>query len=102
MGEPVAWDDLDPMERAVLCSLWKEAEEAWHANVPPRVLLRNLHPKLRDMGEMMKALKRLIRKGLAAWYPARRGRTVTITPQGKKLARQHCIEDWENIRQGKT
>ncbi len=96
------WEELSPEERAVLCSLWKEAPQAWKANVPPRVLLRNLHPKLRDKTLIRKALKKLIDRGLAAWYPSRRDKTVTITPEGKRLAAQHCIEDWDKIRRGKS
>ena len=51
------WEELSPEERAVLCSLWKEAPQAWKANVPPRVLLRNLHPKLRDTTLLRKTIK---------------------------------------------
>jgi len=46
--------------------------------------------------------QKLIVKGLAAWYPSRKGRTVTITPEGKRLASQHCIEDWDKIRRGEA
>jgi len=96
----MSWEGLTPIERAVLCSLWKQAPKAWKANIPPEALLRGLHPKLRNKTLVYKALKTLIKKGLASWYPARKGKTVTITPTGKQLARLHCIEDWEKIRRG--
>ncbi len=61
---------------------------------------QSLHPKMRDKTLVRRALKRLMKKGLAAWYRARKGRTVTITPQGKQLAKEHCPQDWERIRRG--
>ena len=96
------WQDLDCFERAILCNLWRQAPRTGRkpANIPLRALLRGLDPAIRDSALVKDAVKSLIKKGLVEWYRKRKGRTLTITPEGQRLARDHCPEEWEILRSG--
>ena len=82
------WEELDPIERAVLCSLYRLV---WRAigrkprHVPLEAIAAKIHPNIR--GEVRRALRLLLNKGLARKV---KPKTYTLTREGLRIAESHC------------
>ena len=93
----MAWEELEPEERAVLCALHRIVGRATGRkprHAPIGQVMRKLAPPLRDTATVRGALRRLARLGLARRVKGRGGEreTWTLTPEGARLAEEKCLE----------